>query len=46
MTIVDGEKAVARAFDTALDGGGGSRVLWMRGPGREDTGLPITRVFP
>ena len=43
MTLVDGEKAVARALDTAADGGGGSPVLRMRGPGREDTGLPISR---
>ena len=43
MTLVDGEKAVERALDTAADGGGGSPVLRMRGPGREDTGLPISR---
>ena len=42
MTLVDGEKAVERALGTALDGGGVSPVLRMRGPGREDTGLPIT----
>ena len=41
MTLVDGEKAVERALGTAADGGGGSPVLRMRGPGREDTGLPI-----
>ena len=28
---------------TLVDGGGGSPVLRMRGPGREDTGLPISR---
>ena len=43
MTLVDGEKAVERALGTAADGGGGSPVLRMRGPGREDTGLPISR---
>ena len=43
MTLVDGEKAVERALDAAADGGGGSPVLRMRGPGREDTGLPISR---
>ena len=43
MTLVDGEKAVERALDTAADGGGGSPVLRMRGPGREDTGVPISR---
>ena len=43
MTLVDGEKAVERALDTAADGGGGSRALRMRGPVREDTGLPISR---
>ena len=43
MTLVDGEKAVERALDTAADGGGGSPVFRMRGPGREDTGLPISR---
>ena len=43
MTLVDGEKAVERALGTAADGGGGSPVLRMRGPGRADTGLPISR---
>ena len=43
MTLVDGEKAVARALGTAADGGGGSRALWIRGSGREDTGLSISR---
>ena len=43
MTLVDGEKAVERALDAAADGGGGSPVLLMRGPRREDTGLPISR---
>ena len=42
MTFVDGEKAVERALDAAADGGGGSPPLRMRGPGREDMGLPIT----
>ena len=42
MTLADGEKAIARVLDTALDGGGGSRALRMRGSGREDTGLAIT----
>ena len=43
MTLVDGEKAVERALGTAADGGGGLPVLRMRGPGPEDTGLPISR---
>ena len=43
MTLVDGEKAVGRALDSAVDGSGGSRALWMRGPGPEDTAPSISR---
>ena len=43
MTLVDGEKAEARALDTAADGGGGSRAVRERGSGPEDTGLSISR---
>ena len=43
MPLIDGEKAVARALDTAVDGRGGSRALRTRGSEREDTGLAISR---
>ena len=33
MTLVDGEKAVERALDTAADRGGGLALLRMRGSG-------------
>ena len=42
MTLADGEKAVSRALDTAVDGRGGSRAL-TRGSGPEDTGPSISR---